>query len=296
MKREKTARKERIWELDFLRGFSIILVVFDHMFYDYGQFFRPWATCGVSFLEWLNRISNVYLDGDLRFFWRPAFLFVFFSVSGICTAFSKNNFVRGIKLWLVAIAVSAISYLGKVVADTPFILFGVLHCLAVIILLYAAVEGILRGSFFLVEKIAKKPLKDRIKTIVCASVYLIIFIVTLWINTKYNPKLYDVEANYTVTTLDGKKWGMFFFAKEWWTSDYFPLFPFISFFFLGAFLSKTLYCKKKTLFPLLDGVWNKGMTFAGKYSLWIYLAGQVFFIGLGALLSIFLLGDSLLFS
>ena len=295
MKTTLKRKKNRIWELDFLRGFAILLVVFDHLFYDYGMFFGAWRNCGVPFLEKLNSISLSYLNGDLRFFWRPAFLFIFFSVSGICTALSRNNFLRGIKLWVVAVFITLISFLGEIVADTPFILFGVLHCLAVVIVVYAIIEFCIKGIFFLVEKLRKKESKQWVKTLVFTVVCLAVAGVTLWLHFHYNPRLYDVESNYTVSEVDGKKWGMFFFSHEWWTSDYFPLFPFISFFFFGAALSKILYPKKRTLFPLLQGPWNAPVSFAGKHSLIVYLLGQVLGIGLGALLSLAFLGKSLLF-
>lgn len=291
----KKAKKQRIWELDFLRGFAILLVVFDHLFYDYGMFFGAWRNCGVPFLETLNRISLDYLNGDLRFFWRPAFLFLFFSVSGICTALSRNNLLRGVKLWTVAVAVTLVSFLGEIVADTPFILFGVLHCLAVCILAYALVELLLKGIFLLVEKVRKKEGKTWVVTLVFALVCLAIAGVALWLHFRYNPRLGIVETTSAVSDVDGKKWGMFFFAHEWWTGDYFPLFPFVSFFFFGAALGRPLYPKKKTLFPLLEGVWYAPVTFAGKHSLVVYLLGQVLGIGLGALLSLAFLGKSLLF-
>ena len=71
-------KKNRIWELDFLRGFAIIMVFFDHAFYDYARIFSSWKDSGVQFLEWLNSLANSYLLSDVRAEWRPAFLFVFF--------------------------------------------------------------------------------------------------------------------------------------------------------------------------------------------------------------------------
>lgn len=291
------AKKKRVWELDFWRGLAIILVVFDHAFFDYARIFSAWGNCGVPFLEKLNEISVSYLTGDVRFFWRPAFLFLFFCVSGICTSMSKNNFHRGVKLWCVALCISVITFIAEALGGQgTFVLFGVLHCLAAIILIYSLVDFIIRGAFFIIEKISKKPINEIIKVAVNATIMFVICAVTLYVNFKYNPRFYDVEKNYAISELDGKIFGILFFTNEWWTADYFPIFPFISFFFFGAGISKILYRKKKTLFPLLDGCWHNVFSAAGRHSLAVYLLGQVVALGMGVLLSLAFLGTTLLFS
>lgn len=278
--------KNRIWELDFLRGFAILLVVFDHACYDFGQMFYQWKNSGSAFLQTLNDFSNDYLFGDVRLFWRAAFLFLFFFVSGVSTAFSRNNFLRGAKLWGVALAVSFVTKLADVVteSDGAFILFGVLHCLATVILLYAVADGMISGAFYLVKKIRKKENKAWIKTLVCCLVFAAISAVGLWLHITYNPKLADVSQKYMISSVDGRL-GMFFYTRQWWTADYFPLIPFVSFFFMGAIVGKTLYRDKKTKLPLLSGVWHTPITFVGRHSLVVYLGGQVFFILLGLLLT-----------
>ncbi len=291
------AKKKRVWELDFWRGLAIILVVFDHAFFDYARIFSAWENCGVPLLEKINEISVSYLIGDVRFFWRPAFLFLFFCVSGICTSMSKNNFLRGVKLWCVALCISVITFIAEALGGQgTFVLFGVLHCLAAIILIYSLVDFIIRGAFFTIEKISKKPINEIIKVAVNATIMFVICAVTLYVNIKYNPRFYDVEKNYAISELDGKIFGILFFTNEWWTADYFPIFPFISFFFFGAGISKILYSKKKTLFPLLDGCWHNVFSAAGRHSLAVYLLGQVVALVMGVLLSLAFLGTTLLFS
>ncbi len=291
------AKKKRVWELDFWRGLAIILVVFDHAFFDYARIFSAWENCGVPLLEKINEISVSYFIGDVRFFWRPAFLFLFFCVSGICTSMSKNNFLRGVKLWCVALCISVITFIAEALGGQgTFVLFGVLHCLAAIILIYSLVDFIIRGAFFTIEKISKKPINEIIKVAVNATIMFVICAVTLYVNIKYNPRFYDVEKNYAISELDGKIFGILFFTNEWWTADYFPIFPFISFFFFGAGISKILYSKKKTLFPLLDGCWHNVFSAAGRHSLAVYLLGQVVALVMGVLLSLAFLGTTLLFS
>ncbi len=69
---------------------------------------------------------------------QPLFLNVFLVVSGICCTFSRSNTRRGLRLLLVALALSAVSILASELSGQEFyIYFNVLHLLALGILLYA---------------------------------------------------------------------------------------------------------------------------------------------------------------
>ena len=281
-------KKNRIWELDFFRGFAIIMVVIDHAMYDLCYLCTSWRHSGVSFLETLFNAGYSYMKGDVRFFWRPAFLFSFFAISGICTAFSKSNGIRGLRLFAVAAAVSIITYFAEILLDEEcFILFGVLHCLAAITLLYAAFELLFKLA---VKPLEKKGLSPRVKAIIKSLLLLGLAIAFFFIDRENNARLADVFRYGKVISYDGDWRGLFFYEKSWWTADYFPLFPFISYFFFGAALSEILYPKRKSLFPSLDGKWHYVFSFPGRYSLWIYLAGQVVAIGLCYLLTAIFLG------
>ena len=63
--------------------------------------------------------------------------------------------------------------------------------------------------------------------------------------------------------------------KYFRSSDYFPLLPHLGFFLLGSVLGKTLYRRKESLLPALDGkpVINF-FQWCGRQSLWIYLIHQ----------------------
>ena len=288
----KKVTKSRIWELDFLRGFAIIMVVLDHAFYDFSSLFSNWAGCGSPLLEWLNEVGTKYLHSDVRAFWRPAFLFVFFSVSGICTGMSRNNLKRGLKLWVVACGLSLVTFLAsEITGENVFILFGVLHCLAIVNLLYALFELILKGVFLLLAKYGKKEISIKVRQIIKCSLCLIISVVFLIVNFEFNIRIHEIESFTKWNESKNALTGMFFYAREWQTGDYFPVFPYIIFFFFGAFLS-IFYTKKQTLLPRLDGVWHNVFTVFGRHSLGMYLMGQVVAIGLGLVLSYAILGTA----
>lgn len=283
---KKSTVKNRIWELDFLRGLSILLVVIDHAMYDISRIFPSWRNSGVGFLEWLNSLGSSYLVSDVRFLWRPAFLFIFFFTSGLCTAFSRNNFFRGLKLTIVAASVSIITYYAERVLETDaYAMFGVLHCLAVIILTYSAVEAIITGVVKITAAVSKKPYDKKLERILHIVLCLILGAVFLIINKFYNVPLSEVTTSYEAIETDSKILGLFFYCKNWWTADYFPLFPFIGFFFLGAGCTRIVYEKRRSLLPDLDGIWHQPFTFPGRHSLLFYLAGQVVFVLLCVILN-----------
>ena len=115
----------RIWELDFLRGLAIILMVGYHLLFDLGEF------RGVRrFLGFSTDLSSVA--------WSVAqyiFAGLFVVLSGISSTLSRSNLRRGLWLLAVSLAVTAATYIFDP-ASTVY--FGILQCLAFSILIYGA--------------------------------------------------------------------------------------------------------------------------------------------------------------
>lgn len=115
--------KERIWEIDFLRGLSIILMVCYHLLYDLG------AMVGLkSFLGFSTDLSTPAWLAAQYFF---AALFIV--LSGISSTLSRGNVRRALRLLAVAIVITGVTYAFNSAAAVHF---GILHCLGVSILLY----------------------------------------------------------------------------------------------------------------------------------------------------------------
>lgn len=286
MSKTPRIKKSRVWEIDFFRGISILLVVWDHAMVDLTIFHSAWKATGVEWLMNWGLFGYDYLNSDVRFFWRPVFLFIFFFASGLSTAFSKNNLVRGLRLAAVSVVVSVVTYLlSSWTGGDYFVLFGVLHCIAAIILIYTLLVMLIDGVNRLISLLATKQYSQKLSKIITAFVCLALSVVFYWVHKKYNVSLYETDyQNLYVNT--EKEWlGLFFYVRSWATADYFPLFPFISYFFLGAGLTQFLYPQRKSLMPSIDGKWNKVFTTAGKYSLFIYLAIQVVMFALFALIT-----------
>lgn len=115
--------RSRIWEIDFLRGLSIILMVFYHAGYDLNEF------CGIKTLAGVGiDVSGPGLSGAQLFF---AGLFIL--LSGISSTLSRSNVRRALRLLAIALVVTAVTYVFD--ASQP-IHFGILHCLGTSILIY----------------------------------------------------------------------------------------------------------------------------------------------------------------
>lgn len=267
--KEKKSGKVRAWELDALRGLAILLVVWDHTMYAIGYIFYSggWEYSANEALMKIGEFALDYWGSDWRLFGWPVFVFIFFFVSGTCTAFSRNNFWRGLRLALVALAVTGVTYLLQEWLDmgNVYIQFGVLHCLALCILLFAVLEAFLKLTAS----------RSKYYRFIKAGVYAACAVALLIVNYTCNVTLYEVNTSYTTVPDTTPITGMFFYTDGWWTADYFPLLPFFGFFMTGAAIAPILYNEKKSLLPKLDGKWNRFLTVPGRYSIYIYLLIQV---------------------
>ena len=118
-------RPPRIWEIDFLRGLAIILMVGYHLLFDLGDF------AGVkTFLGFSTNLSTTAWTIAQLFF---AQLFVI--LSGTSGTLSRNNIRRGLRLLAVSLLVSAATYIFD---PAQAVFFGILQCLAVSMLIYGA--------------------------------------------------------------------------------------------------------------------------------------------------------------
>jgi uncharacterized membrane protein len=80
-----------------------------------------------------------------------------------------------------------------------------------------------------------------------------------------------------------------FMPPYFYTSDYFPLFPNLGFFLLGAVLGRTVYGKKESLLPTVNSrnPVLRFLQFLGRHSLEIYLLHQPLLSGFFTLIVMF---------
>lgn len=108
--------KNRIWELDFLRGIALILMIYFHIIYDLNELYNV----------------NVSYSSGINYFIGKFSAILFMLLSGISSWFSKSNVKRGLKVAGIAIILTIITHLY----DPAFgIKFGILHLLGTCMLL-----------------------------------------------------------------------------------------------------------------------------------------------------------------
>ena len=114
--------RKRIWELDALRGFSIIIVILIHLTYDLVVLYDIWD------------LKHPWLF-DLGQDWGGV---AFLVLSGICVTLGSRPIKRGVTVFGCGMLITAVTagmyFLGF--ADQGIIIyFGVLHCLGICMVL-----------------------------------------------------------------------------------------------------------------------------------------------------------------
>ncbi len=242
----------RIQAIDALRGFCVVLMCFHHFFYDLAAFLgAPW---------WIfsNPVFNV-----LHYIFAGCFILL----SGVSSRFSRSNLRRGGILLLIALALTAVTWLGdhlggKLLGWEPGVLIvcGVLHMLAVCMLFYGFTH-----RFW-----------DRLPDWV-----MILFCVLAAVLTAR-------LANGVL--IDGPEW-LFpfgFIAEGFYSADYFPLFPWLFVFLFGTWLGEKIRAGK-----LPEGFYTYRVPFfpaVGRHALLIYILHQpvllLITLGIGAMFGI----------
>ncbi len=226
---------DRIWEIDFLRGVSIILMVFYHAGYDL------YRLCGVKSL------FGVFIPIDGPFLQTLVNIFagLFIVLSGASSTLSRNNPRRALKLLAVALVVTAATYIFDA---SSAIHFGILHFLGTAILIYGLT----------LEKAGPWP---------CLAAAGGAFAITAGISflARNVPIHFDWLLPFGIV------------SDTYSTVDYFPLFPWLGVYLLGAAIGKAFYTRRRSLLP-----WGKSVPLinaAGRHSLAIYILHQPLILG-----------------
>ena len=93
--KEPPLKKQRVWEVDFLRGLMILFVVWDHFMWDVSSIGGDYNT---GLFRWLYALSESYYGGTLRAVTHDVFVTLFVFTSGVSCSFSRNNGRRAIKM------------------------------------------------------------------------------------------------------------------------------------------------------------------------------------------------------
>ncbi|NMA02069.1 MAG: DUF1624 domain-containing protein [Clostridia bacterium] len=125
-----TGAKNRINELDFLRGLAIILMIYFHLIYDLREFYD---------------YPFVYSEG-INYYVGKCSALLFITLTGISCSFSRSNIKRGLRILLYAFLITFVTYW---LFPESYINFGILHFLGVSILLHMYFKKIQPLALFL---------------------------------------------------------------------------------------------------------------------------------------------------
>ena len=237
-----TAKPGRIYILDAVRGFCVLLMVFYHGFFTVGFLFE---------VDWIYALFEFFMPVE------PLFAGMFILICGIACRLSRSNLKRGLKLSAVAIGVSAVTCTMAHFGEVPEIAiwFGILHFLAVGILLFALTERVFK---------AVPPLAG---ILVSALLFIVFFrtesgIIGIGSLSVCLPDwLYSGFALYPLG-----------FSPALAAGDYFPLLPWIFVFLAGSFFGA--YFKEGRIPALFYQNRFRAFGFIGRNALIIYIVHQ----------------------
>ena len=181
---------------------------------------------------------------------------LFLLISGISATLGRHSVKRGALVFGCGMLITAVTvgmYLLGMANRGIIIYFGVLQCLGICMILW--------------------PLFRKLPWWALTVIGISMVVFGLWLD-----KQPPVDCYWLMPF--GLPWPTFY------TSDYFPLFPNLGFFLLGAALGRTLYRQKQTLLPQVDAKMPllAFLQWCGKYSLFIYLLHQPILSGVCTLL------------
>lgn len=269
-------KRQRIWEVDFLRGLMILFVVWDHFMWDIR--YISFGTYNTGLFDWLLKVAIIYRSkASIRNIAHDVFVTLFVFTSGISCSFSRSNGRRAVKMIAFAVLLTlATSGLSSVFGTSMVINFNVIHVIALSTLLWAVIDWI--------SSLCNKNWKRNLFGVTMTAIILIALLLGSYAKYAVNilDKYHPQDALDFVNS-DNPVWFFLYhhtdkaagFRQYYGSVDYLPFFPDFGWFLIGAFLGRFLYKEKKTLFPSVNAKWVSPITFCGRNSLWIYILSQI---------------------
>lgn len=192
--------------------------------------------------------------------WQASICYVFIFISGFCLSLSRNSLKRGITVFVSGLLVTVVTLIFM---PENRVVFGVLTLI---------------GSCMIIMSFADKIPSLGKNKISYMIVSFLLFILTLHIGSGrvgfsgFSFKVPEyMYTGYVMTYLG-------FPFKSFYSTDYFPLIPWLFLFSAGFFSFKI--AEEKGLLNCLKGQRSKVLSFIGKNTLIIYLFHQIILYGL----------------
>ena len=244
-----TPQKNRIWELDALRGICILGMMVVHFVFDLNEF----ARLGLTMPGWFNFCQHYGHS-------------LFILISGICATLASRSFRRGVIVFCAGLLVTGVTLFMVCVLKfnrSLSIYFGILHLLGLCMILF--------------------PLFKKLPVWALAVLGAGFVALGVWLAALEPVAVSFPSAQGLLLGAIGIR------PAGFYSGDYFPIFPNLGWFLLGAVLGRTAYRRRESLLPKVnaDFFLLRFFRFCGRHSLWIYLLHQPVLAGLTMLLAAF---------
>ena len=280
-------KKERIFEIDFLRCLPIFIVMLYHLAYDFSMI--PYITSNYTSViqnypnleDFINFCFNITNNDLILEVFAPLVGGLFLFICGISTSFSRNNLRRSLLLLLGSMLISGGTWILNIIfAQTGnnydvFIGFGILHLMAFSLLIYSVIELIF------------KAFKKQVPAFLMLTLGIIILFAgiilekgvlingeeTIWpVTYSYGDPIYQIK-NFSPTVFLESAIGRVGNTVDWW-----PMLPYTGVIYIGIAFGKVVYKEKKSVVPFLNFRVLKPFNFIGRHTIYFYLLHQVVFI------------------
>ncbi|WP_143315325.1 heparan-alpha-glucosaminide N-acetyltransferase domain-containing protein [Clostridium sp. HBUAS56017] len=242
--------KKRVQLIDELRGLAIILMIIYHFIYQYVL----WMSSNSKILD------NIIIEGI-----RLGAEFLFITISGISSSFSRNNFRRGLICVYLGIFITVVTY---IFVPRELISFGILHFLGISIIFYE----------LLIDRIRKiTPNRGLVLSLILFIVTYVVLYEGSYLKERMKLSWIINLKNNGYLNFIGIK------SNSFISSDFFPIIPWFFLFLSGGFIGE----KIKKIDKIKDGNKIEFLIFLrwlGRNSLLIYMThipiiiGIIFFI------------------
>ena len=243
--------KERVFEIDLVRGFVLLLVILFHLAYDLYRFLEL-------------RVFSFIIHPLFEAFLRKPFIGVLILISGISCSFSRDNLRRGKRMLTFSALLTLITYVidNYVWNGSGMIWFNILHVISFSSLIYALLDFLTSKKR---DRVGEKAEEDFTVLLLILGIYIVL--------------LEQILAAYPYTTKPASLWLLPFGfpPANLRMMDYLPLLPWLGFFLVGAAIGRVAYKDKKSRFTNAAAkltVTLRPLTWIGEHSLTVYVLHQ----------------------
>lgn len=231
--------KIRYNKLDYIRGIALINMIIYHALWD---------------MKYIFNYDLFWFDTTVTYIWQQLICYTFILLSGFCFLLSKNNFVRGLKVFTLGLVVTVVTLF--VLPDSP-IIFGVLTLIGSSMILLSLFDNIL----------------NKLNPYLGTFIFLFLFFIFRNVNSGYLGFEFIKFCRVPNTLYRDLISSYFGFPSIGFvSSDYFSLIPWLFLYIVGYYLFKIIRMKD-LLIKLIPSI-NFPIEFIGKNSLIVYAVHQ----------------------